>query len=126
MIASSLARPVPLSPQPAVARRQVGQVLAEAAWRGDADAVVLAVHEALVNSQRHGGGVTGASVLVDDGAVVVEVRDRGRGFVVPDTPDMPDAAAETGRGLFLIRRLANQADVSRTGSEVCLQLRFEK
>ena len=126
MIASSLTRPVPLSPQPAAARQQVGRLLADAGWGGDPDTVILAVHEALVNSQRHAGGVTGATVAIDGSAVVVEVRDRGRGFVVPKTPTMPDPAAERGRGLFLIGQLADQAQVSRAGNDVCLQMRFER
>jgi hypothetical protein len=37
---------------------------------------------------------------------------------------VPDPAAETGRGLFLIRSLATTADVTRSGDETCLQLRF--
>lgn len=126
MIAPSRTRPVPLSTQPAEARQQVGRVLADAGWDGDADTVILAVHEAMVNAQRHAGGVTGATVSLDGRAVLVEVRDRGRGFDVPQSPDMPDPAAERGRGLFLIRRLADRADVVRAGGEVCLNLRFEK
>jgi anti-sigma regulatory factor (Ser/Thr protein kinase) len=126
MIASSLTRPVPLSPQPAAARRQVGRLLADAGWAGDPDTVILAVHEALVNSQRHAGGVTAATVAIEGSAVVVEVRDRGRGFVVPESPTMPDPAAERGRGLFLIGQLADRAQVSRAGNDVCLHMRFER
>ncbi|HTJ76338.1 MAG TPA: ATP-binding protein [Acidimicrobiales bacterium] len=126
MIASSLTRPVPLSPQPAAARHQVGQLLADAGWAGDPDTVILALHEALVNSQRHAGGVTGATVAIDGSAVVVEVRDRGRGFVVPESPAMPDPSAERGRGLFLIGQLADRAEVSRAGNDVCLHMRFER
>jgi anti-sigma regulatory factor (Ser/Thr protein kinase) len=125
MVASSLIRPVPLSPQPAVARRQLARLLDEGGWHGDADAVVLAVHEAMVNAQRHAGGVTGATASVDRGAVVVEVRDRGPGFGLPDSPELPDPAAETGRGLFLICRLAARVDVTRSDGEACLLLRFE-
>jgi anti-sigma regulatory factor (Ser/Thr protein kinase) len=125
VIASSLARPVSLSSQPTVARRQVGKLLDDADWCGDVDSVVLAVHEALVNADRHAGGVSQATAALDGDAVVIEVRDRGRGFVVPESPAMPDPAAETGRGLFLIRRLASEAGVTRTGGETCLLLRFE-
>lgn len=125
MIASSLERPVALSPQPGAARRQVGQLLGDAKWPGDVDAVVLALHEALVNSQRHGGGVSQATASLDGDALVIEVRDKGRGFAVPASPDVPDPRSETGRGLFLIRRLATAADVRRTGDETCLLLRFE-
>jgi len=126
MVASSLTRPVPLSPQPGVARRQMSGLLADAAWGTGADTVLLAVHEALVNAQRHGGGVTSATAAFDGDRLVVEVRDRGRGFSVPPSPDLPDPAAETGRGLFLIRRLTASAEVSREGDEVCLLLQFER
>lgn len=126
MIAPSRTRPRPLSTQPAVARQQVARLLAETGWDGEADTVVLAVHEAMVNAQRHAGGVTRATLSLDGQAVVVEVRDRGRGFAVPQSPAMPDPAAERGRGLFLIRRLADRADVVQAGGEFCLNLRFEK
>ncbi len=126
MIAASLTRPVALSDQPGAARRQLARLLDDAGWDGDTDAVVLAVHEAMVNAHRHAGGVTHATAGVDDGAVVVEVADRGRGFRIPESPDMPDAAAETGRGLYLIRRLAADAHVVRSNGEVCLVLRFER
>jgi anti-sigma regulatory factor (Ser/Thr protein kinase) len=126
MIASSLTRPVELSAEPAAARRQLARLLDDAAWDGDADAVVLAVHEAMVNSQRHAGGVSHATAGLDGRTVVVEVADKGGGFGVPESPDMPDAAAETGRGLYLIRRLATDAEVVRSNGEVCLVLRFER
>ena len=126
MIASSLTRPVELSEQPGPARRQLARLLRDAGWDGDIDALVLAVHEAMVNAQRHAGGVTHATVTLDDRAVVVEVADRGRGFRIPGSPDMPDAAAETGRGLYLIRRLTADAQVVRSDGEVRLVLRFER
>ncbi|HEX2043927.1 MAG TPA: ATP-binding protein [Acidimicrobiales bacterium] len=126
MIAASLTRPVELSDQPAAARRQLARLLADAGWEGDTDAVVLAVHEAMVNSQRHAGGVTCATANLDHGALVVEVVDAGGGFGIPESPDMPDAAAETGRGLYLIRRLAADARVVRSDGEVRLVLRFER
>ena len=124
MIASSVARPISLSQQPAVARGQLGRLLADAGWPGDVDLVVLAVHEALVNSLHHAGGVTRATAAMDGDDVVVEVYDRGRGFGMPSSPVLPEPAAERGRGLFLIRRLASEADVSVVGGEVCLVLRF--
>ncbi len=126
MIASSLTRPVELSPQPASARRQLAKALCDAGWDGDIDAVLLAVHEAMVNAQRHGGGVTRATATVDGETLVVEVADRGRGFGVAESPPMPDTSAETGRGLYLIRRLAADAHVERSGDEICFVLRFER
>ncbi len=126
MIASSLTRPVQLSDHPVAARRQLTRMLDDAGWTGDIDAVLLAVHEAMVNAHRHGGGVTRATAGLDGQAVVVEVADNGCGFGVPESPDMPDAVAETGRGLYLIRRLTADAHVVRSGGEVRLVLRFER
>ena len=126
MIASSLTRPVELSTQPATARRQLGRLLSDARWDGDRDAVVLAVHEAMVNAQRHGGGVTRASASIDGEAVVVEVADRGEGFGVPASPSVPDTGAETGRGLFLIRRLTADTKLVQSDGGICLVLRFER
>ena len=126
MASSSITRPVELSKQPAVARRELTRVLADERWDGDVDGVILAVHEAMVNSQRHGGGVTGASVCVDGDTVSVEVADRGRGFQIPKDPSVADVKAERGRGRFLIHRLATEATVERKGAEVCLTLRFER
>ena len=126
MIASSLTRPVVLSGHPAAARRQLTRMLDDAGWNGDTDAVLLAVHEAMVNAQRHAGGVTRATAGLDGKAVVVEVADNGRGFGIPEFPDMPDFVAETGRGLYLIRQLTADAQVVRSGGEVRLVLRFER
>jgi anti-sigma regulatory factor (Ser/Thr protein kinase) len=126
MASSSLTRPVELSRQPAVARRELTRLLADEAWDGDVDGVILAVHEAMVNSQHHGGGVTRASVGVDGDTVVVEISDRGAGFDVPASPALADVAAERGRGLFLIRHLADDARVVRAGGDVCLRLRFDR
>ena len=126
MVSSSVTRPYDLSVQPTAARHQVRRLLADAGWDGDVDAVALAVHEAMVNALRHAGGVTAATAAVDGGTVVVEVRDRGEGFVVPATAEMPDPAAESGRGLFLIRRLTSAASVTRSGDEVSLVLRFDR
>ena len=123
---SSLTRPVELSPQPADARRELARLLAEEPFEGDVDGVILAVHEAMVNSQRHGGGVIRASACVDRDTVTVEISDRGRGFRVPKDPALVDVTAERGRGLFLISHLADDVRVARTGAEVRLTLRFER
>ena len=119
-------RPLELPAQPSAARRELATLLAETGWDGDIDAVLLAVHEAMVNAQRHAGGVSRATAAVDGGTVTVEVVDCGGGFGIPESPDMPDAAAERGRGLYLIRRLAADAWVERSGQEVCFVLRFER
>jgi len=125
MMVSALTRPVKLSPQPGVARKELAGLLADSRWRGDVDGVILAVHEAMVNSQRHGGGVVRATAGMEGPNVVVEVSDRGSGFDFPEVPAMADLTAERGRGLFLIRQLSSDARVVRAGPEVRLVLKFE-
>lgn len=124
MPVSALRRPIELSPQPAVARRELARMLHDTHWTGDSDGAILAVHEAMVNSQRHGGGVTRATAGFDGRSLVVRVCDRGRGFEVPESPARVDTAAERGRGLFLIRHLASDARVVRAGRDVQLVLTF--
>ena len=117
-------RPLELPPQPGAARRELARFLHDTHWPGDADGAILAVHEAMVNSQRHAGGVTRATACFDGRSLVVKICDRGRGFNVPRSPGLADAAAERGRGLFLIRHLASDAHVERTGGDVRLVLTF--
>jgi len=118
-------QPMQLSVQPSLARRQLSELLAETHWSGDADAVVLAAHEALVNAEHHAGGVTAATADLDGNAVVVEVCDRGRGFRLPSDRQAPDAVSERGRGLWLMSQLATRSEVRSSGGEVCVCLRFE-
>ena len=124
MPVSALRRPVELSPQPGVARRELARILDDTDWSGDSDGAILAVHEAMVNSHRHGGGVTRATAGFEGRSLVVRICDRGRGFEVPESPELADAAAERGRGLFLIRHLADDAHVVRAGHDVQLVLTF--
>jgi anti-sigma regulatory factor (Ser/Thr protein kinase) len=124
MPVSALPRPVELPSQPAEARRELAGLLTDADWEGDVDGAILAVHEAMVNSHRHGGGVIRATACFDGPALVVQITDRGRGFEVPHSTDLTDLAAERGRGLFLIRHLASDARVVRRGPEVQLTMTF--
>jgi anti-sigma regulatory factor (Ser/Thr protein kinase) len=78
----------------------------------------------MVNSHRHGGGVTHATAGFDGPNLVVEISDRGRGFDMPESPELADTAAERGRGLFLIRHLASDAHVERSGDDVRFVLHF--
>jgi anti-sigma regulatory factor (Ser/Thr protein kinase) len=126
MPVSALPRPVELPSQPAAARRELATLLDDVDWDGDADGAILAVHEAMVNAHRHGGGLVRATACFDGAALVVQVTDRGEGFEVPRSPGLADVAAERGRGLFLIRHLASEVDVARDGPEVRLTLTFHR
>jgi anti-sigma regulatory factor (Ser/Thr protein kinase) len=114
-----------LSPVPAHARHQLRRLLASAAWRGDVDAVVLAVHEALTNAHRHAGGVTWASACLQNDELLVEVCDAGPSFDPSrHTRRPPDLYAERGRGLWLISRVAEGMEVERQHGHNHVRLRF--
>ena len=123
---SALTRPVELSQHPAVARRELTAILSDEGWDGNVDGVLLAVHEAMVNAQRHGGGVTHAGAGFHGRSLVVEITDRGRGFQIPESPGIPEVTAERGRGLFLIRHLTSDAHLVRDGADVRLVLTFDR
>lgn len=121
-----LAGPHALSPSPSRARHQLQSLLESASWRGDVDAVILAVHEALANSHRHGGGVTAAVAEFHGDQLVVEVRDGGPPFDARrHTHRPPDPFVERGRGLWLISQIAHSWDVRRQRGENRLKLRFQ-
>ncbi len=125
MNASRLEHTHTLPPAPAAARRELQSLLEGAGWPGDVDCVLLAVHEALINSHRHAGGATSAHASLDGKDLVVEVRDEGPGFDVDrHASQPPEVMAERGRGLWLISQLADSWDVRRDAGEVCLSLRF--
>ena len=125
MNAPSTHRSRALPPIPNQARRELRSLLVEADWPGDVESVVLAVHEALINSQRHAGGAVSARVSLHGQDVVVEVCDAGPGFDVSDHASRPpEVMAERGRGLWLISQIAESFDVRRDDDETCLSLRF--
>ena len=126
MSTSALARPISLSVRPAAARRQLEAFLRDERWPGDTDAIVLALHEALVNAGRHAGGArrVRAAVSPDGSELTIAVCDQGGGFDPgPFVRRSPDPMSEGGRGLWLISRLATAYEVRRSedGNEVVMR-----
>ena len=118
-------RHIQLSPEPAVARRQLERALSDD-WAGDLPDVLLAVSEALVNAQRHAGGARRAEAWVNGSSIVVHVCDRGQAFdPTPYTETPPDVMSERGRGLWLISQLAAACQVDREEDGGRLVLRFD-
>ena len=115
-----------LSLRPARARGEVESLLTRHAWTG-ADDVVLALHEALVNAQRHAGGAVRAEACIDGSSLVLQVWDRGPGFDLDSYVHRPpDPMAERGRGLWLISQLATAVDVRYHDDGVVLVMRFDR
>jgi anti-sigma regulatory factor (Ser/Thr protein kinase) len=115
-----------LSIRPAQARREMEALLGRLAWVGTED-VVLALHEALVNAQRHAGGAVRAEACVDGSSLVLRVWDRGPGFDLDRyIRRPPDPMSERGRGLWLISRVATAMDVRYHDDGVALVMRFDR
>jgi anti-sigma regulatory factor (Ser/Thr protein kinase) len=85
-------------------------------------AVRLLVSELFTNAVKYGSRHADArvrlSVAVGDTHVRAEIGDRGRGFDERKTT-MPDAEAESGRGLAFLDALANRWGVVHNG-ETCV------
>ncbi|MEV5327111.1 ATP-binding protein [Nonomuraea sp. NPDC052634] len=82
------------------------------------DDFVLAVHESVVNAVEHAGGIGHLRLWTADGAIRAEISDGGAGIPEPyvDGDKQASGNASTGRGLYLMRRLCDTADL-RTGPE---------
>jgi anti-sigma regulatory factor (Ser/Thr protein kinase) len=98
-----------------------GRALRGALWReladagiapDQADAMVLAASEVVVNATRHGGGVRTLRVGGGDGAFVCEVSDAGGGLDDPLAGYIPPSApAGNGAGLWVARQLTRRLDL---------------
>jgi CheY-like chemotaxis protein/anti-sigma regulatory factor (Ser/Thr protein kinase) len=71
--------------------------------------IVLIANELATNVIRHGGGLGEMSLWCADGVVYCRVRDQGPGLSDPDRAGLAavDLTASAGRGLWLIRQLAD-------------------
>jgi anti-sigma regulatory factor (Ser/Thr protein kinase) len=84
------------------------------------DDVILCVHEACMNAMQHGRGQLHVRWAAAPGEVRVEVCDEGDGVPLPAADAVPDAGQQSGRGLFLIRRLTHRFEASVDGGARCL------
>jgi PAS domain S-box-containing protein len=95
-------------------RRAVGHWLIDLG--APSDDVLLAVSELLANAVRAARTEVTLTVTVVDRAVVVEVSDDGTGAI--DLPargiTLPNAAQESGRGLYLVRAVASEVSAMST------------
>ena len=115
---------VALLPRDVSAARADLQRLLENRWPGDLDLTLIAVHEALINADRHGAGIREAVARIEGSRVIVEVADYGGGFdhhAYVSHP--PDLMAERGRGLWLVHQIASGFRVTREadGSRVIIE-----
>lgn len=96
--------------------------------------VVLLVSEAVTNAMKHGnqfdeGKRIRLLVTVMPDRVVICVQDEGEGFD-PDTVENPlqnhNLMRESGRGIFLMQRMADVVRYDRDQRKLCLELLYGK
>ena len=93
-----------------------------------ANSILIAVSEAVNNAIIHGNKrdlnkTVTISTTLDDKTVEVKIKDQGNGFALDQVPDplLPEnLTKDSGRGLLIIRSLADEFNVDSTsdGTEV--------
>lgn len=107
------------------ARTALAELLEERSWEGDPDVLLMAVQEALVNADRHGGGLRDVSMRLGR-ALEVEIADFGVSFDWrPYVTEPPDLLAERGRGLWLIAQVASGIEVLEETAGNKVRLTFD-
>lgn len=87
--------------------------------------LVLAVHEIVTNSVRHGGGAGRLRMWADDNAATCEVRDGSHVDAPLAGSQRPTVDANGGRGLWMVNQLCDLAQFRtfRDGSVARLHMR---
>lgn len=104
------------------ARKQFVAALRRANRPLDTFAAEVVFGELVGNVVRHAPGPVRIGLELDDDAVL-RVHDEGRGFA--PRKSLPDPLDETGRGLFLVSKLAKEMKIERIsgdGMSVCVVL----
>jgi serine/threonine-protein kinase RsbW len=93
----------------------------------------LALTEACSNSVRHaysadgdGNGTVDIVYELHPDRVVIEVRDKGRGFHPDEVVGEPEDLSESGLGIAIIRALADELELGRCSDGRGSRLRFVK
>ncbi|HEX3465986.1 MAG TPA: SpoIIE family protein phosphatase [Candidatus Elarobacter sp.] len=96
-------------------RQEIGELVAR--WTGDDDARFsseLAFGELIANAVRHAPGPVRALASADaDGTAHLIMEDSGEGFAAARN-DVPDPLSENGRGLSLVRAVADDVRIEKT------------
>jgi len=96
---------------------------------GKADAIELALHEALANAVVHGAKEDPTKIVEcvvacdDERGVLIIVRDPGEGFdpkAIPACTVGENLYSNHGRGIFLINQLMDEVQFRKNGTEIHL------
>ncbi|MEI8134910.1 MAG: ATP-binding protein [bacterium] len=94
--------------------------------------IMLALSEAVTNAIRHGSSESPSEVVdihvrISEHQVNIKVQDRGNGFSPDSLPDPTNAEnlfVPNGRGVFLIKKLADEVHYDFTDIGTTLHVRF--
>jgi anti-sigma regulatory factor (Ser/Thr protein kinase) len=88
--------------------------------------IVLVAYELASNAVRHGGGRGRLRLVADDGMVGCAVTDHGGGFRDAAQAGLvrPEPTASGGRGLWLVRCIAETVDISSDETGTTAVARF--
>jgi anti-sigma regulatory factor (Ser/Thr protein kinase) len=105
---------LPVGGDPRALRAALLEELAHAGVaRNQAEAMLLAIGEVMVNAARHGGGVRSLRVGGGRGTFACQVSDGGSGFEDPFAGYVPPGApAASGAGLWVARQLTRRLDLA--------------
>jgi anti-sigma regulatory factor (Ser/Thr protein kinase) len=98
---------------PRAARLLVRGEIERTGWRGDGDVAALLTSEIVCNALQHGGGRCDLTVSIDHGCLRVAAIDESSKQPVLRVPEPGEAS---GRGLFLLDRLATAWGVDPVGN----------
>ncbi len=92
----------------------------------------LILEESTTNAIHHGnqfdtGLTVQLSLELDQDMVTIRVKDEGRGFDYRNLPDLKESNEKmnpSGRGIFLIKRIADEVSFNEAGSEICVRKRI--
>lgn len=88
--------------------------------------VVLVAYELASNAVRHGAGHGRLRLSAAAGVIGCAVTDEGRGFADPEHAGLtrPEPTASGGRGLWLVRCLADTVEIRSDGKRTTVDARF--
>ncbi len=84
--------------------------------------LALAVHEAAVNSIRHGGGSGVLRLWTKGGVAICEIEDSGRIHDPLAGRRLPSPDSRTGRGLWMINQLCDLVQIRATATGTVVRL----
>lgn len=96
--------------------------------------IVLTVCESVNNAISHGNGydinkTVDIRLLCEKSELSIEIQDQGNGFNIHEIPDPTESCNiknERGRGIFIIRNLADEVKFENNGSLIIIKFKLSR